>query len=180
MPRQGTQQPLTDVNANWNVCNSETVKSFSAVGYYFSRDLQQARKAPIGLINSNVGGTAAEQWTSRAALDADPDLKPLGDCGLYNGMIAPLSPFGIRGIVWYQGESNAERPKQYRKLLTAMIKSWRDAFKAPEAPFLIVQLAPYMPISAEPQESHWAELRDAQLWVSRNLPQCGRHYRRRL
>jgi len=83
--------------------------------------------------------------------------------GLYNGMLAPLMPYGIRGAIWYQGESNADRAYQYRKLFPAMIKCWRSNWAQGDFPFLFVQLANYMHTVAEPNESEWAELREAQL-----------------
>jgi sialate O-acetylesterase len=83
--------------------------------------------------------------------------------GLYNGMIAPLLPYTIRGAIWYQGEANASNGKLYRKLFPAMIVSWREKWGIPEFPFLFVQLANFMAKTEEPGESGWAELRDAQL-----------------
>ena len=85
-------------------------------------------------------------------------------------MIAPLVPYGVKGAIWYQGESNANRAYQYRKLLPAMIKSWRDAWGMNEMPFYVVQLANYTPPPAEPGESDWAELREAQAITAANDP----------
>jgi sialate O-acetylesterase len=92
---------------------------------------------------------------------------------LYNAMLSPLAPYAIAGVIWYQGESNAGRAYQYRKLLPAMIKNWRDSFGQGDFPFLIVQIAPYDPsdvIVQEPSDSVWAEIRDAQLYVSQTVP----------
>ena len=69
--------------------------------------------------------------------------KPQGASMLYNAMIAPLAPYAIKGVIWYQGESNAARAYQYRTLLPAMIKNWRETFGQGDFPFLIVQIAPY-------------------------------------
>ena len=82
---------------------------------------------------------------------------------LYNGMIAPLIPYGIKGSIWYQGESNAGRAYQYRKLFGTMIENWRDDWGQGDFPFLFVQLANFMAVNPEPAESAWAELREAQL-----------------
>jgi sialate O-acetylesterase len=87
--------------------------------------------------------------------------KPPG--GLFNGMIAPLIPYAIRGVIWYQGEGNAGRAWQYRKLLPTLIRSWRSAWHQDDFPFLIVQLPNFGERRAEPSESEWAELREAQL-----------------
>jgi len=82
--------------------------------------------------------------------------------GLYNAMIAPLAPYGLRGALWYQGESNVASPEEYARLLPAMMKDWRGAFASPQLPFLIVQLANYGAPAAEPQRNSWGGLRDAQ------------------
>lgn len=81
---------------------------------------------------------------------------------LYNGMIHPLIPYGIRGAIWYQGESNATRAKQYQKLFPDLIRDWRTLWKQGDFPFLFVQLASFMAIDSLPVESSWAELREAQ------------------
>lgn len=92
---------------------------------------------------------------------------------LYNGMIAPLVPYGVRGAIWYQGESNAGRAMQYRKLLPALIQDWRARFAAPELSFHIVQLANFMEAQSTPVQSGWAELREAQLLTAQADPKVG-------
>jgi sialate O-acetylesterase len=138
--------------------------------YYFGRDLQKALNVPVGLIHSSWGGTPAERWTSAPTLDKAPDLKGPKNSDLYNGMIAPLQPFAIKGVTWYQGESNADRYGQYQALFSAMIKNWRDDWKQGEFPFLFVQLAPWQAIDKEPKDSAWAELREAQLLTMLHCP----------
>ncbi|GAG41615.1 unnamed protein product, partial [marine sediment metagenome] len=97
---------------------------------------------------------------------------PHSPAGLYNAMIAPLIPYGIGGAIWYQGESNASRAYQYRKLFPAMIKNWRSDWGQGDFPFLFVQLANYLAIDPEPADSMWAELREAQL-MTLSLPNTG-------
>jgi sialate O-acetylesterase len=343
--------PVTANAGHWQVCSPDAARAFSAVGYFFGRDLYANQHVPIGLIESNWGGTVAEAWTSAAGLEAFPEfgpaiaalaatpdagkneadawfakndpgsagglgwadpaldtsawktmtvpqffqdagdpeiantngvvwfrrtfdlpagsahkdavlhlladdsdatwvngtlagetdgwnipraykiraqlLKPTGnviavrvlDTGgkggmqgeaasfdlkfadgptlslagpwsykpgtrlippmgvagnpnvptvLFNGMIAPLVPFGIKGALWYQGESNAERAKQYRTLLPSLIKDWRTHFDEGDFPFLIVQLAGY-----GPGGESWADLREAQMLTARNVPNVG-------
>jgi sialate O-acetylesterase len=92
---------------------------------------------------------------------------------LYNGMIAPLLPFAIKGAIWYQGESNAGRAYQYRRLFADMISNWRKDWGQGDFPFLLVQLAPFMAIKEQPSESSWAELREAQLLTTEELPNVG-------
>lgn len=174
VPRNNADTPQTDVAASWSVAGPQTSGDFSGVAYFFGRDLQKALGVPVGLISSNVGGTAAEQWMRQEDIDGHPELKdmskPQGSSTLYNAMIAPLGPYAIKGAIWYQGESNAGRAYQYRTLLPAMIKNWRDTFGQGDFPFLIVQIAPYEKIVKEPSDSIWAEVRDAQLHVAQNVP----------
>ncbi len=92
---------------------------------------------------------------------------------LYNGMIAPLIPFGIKGAIWYQGESNAGRAMQYRTLLPTLIKDWRARFGVGEFPFFIVQLANFTPVVEQPIQPGWPELREAQLMTADTLPNTG-------
>jgi sialate O-acetylesterase len=187
-----SETPVADVAVNtgnpgrvtgkWLECGPATLASFSAVAYYFGRDLQKALDVPVGLIHSSWGGTVAEAWTTREALESNPDLKyllprspvqagnPNQGTVLFNGMIAPLLPYSIKGAIWYQGESNAGRAWEYRTLFPTMIKSWRDAFGQGDFPFLFVQLAPFLATSTVPADTNWAELRDAQLYTSLKVP----------
>lgn len=187
--RNPADQPRDNVNGRWVACSPETVPGFSAVGYFFGRQLHRELEVPIGLINSSWGGTAAEWWTSRPALETDPELRPILERAdkaeaqgsaeahrrpgaLYNGMIAPLIPFAIRGVIWYQGESNAGRGYQYRKLFPIMIRDWRTNWGQGDFPFLFVQLGNYQQTPEQPGESAWAELREAQL-MTLSLPNTG-------
>ncbi len=167
VPHKNSAEPLKDVNSKWVECGPDTVGGFSGVAYFFGRDLQKALDVPIGLIHTSVGGTPAESWTSKAVLEGDPAFKDLVTKGatLYNGMIAPLIPYAIKGAIWYQGESNAnthDRALQYEKLFPAMIKNWRDDWKQGDFPFLFVQLAPFQKIEKDPTDTPWARLREAQ------------------
>jgi sialate O-acetylesterase len=110
---------------------------------------------------------------TRPSMPTPPGLNQNLPSVLYNGMIAPLLPYTIRGATWYQGESNAGRAGQYRSLLSALIADWRADWRVGSFPFLIVQLAPYLAIDAEPRESDWAALREAQDQVARQVPRTG-------
>lgn len=92
---------------------------------------------------------------------------------LFKGMIYPLLNFNVKGAIWYQGESNADRAYQYRKLFPVLIKSWRSKWKQPEMPFLFVQLANWREVQDNPQDSYWAELREAQLLTMQNVKNTG-------
>ncbi|MFI5132186.1 MAG: sialate O-acetylesterase, partial [Chitinophagales bacterium] len=154
IPRTASDFPQDDVKAQWNTCDSNSLKSFSAVGYYFGKKLQHDLNVPIGLINSSWGGTPAETWTPAESINSNDVLKnaaaelkevPWGPVrpGLnFNGMIAPISSFSIAGAIWYQGEANVGTNSSYSLLLTTMIDSWRDKWKK-EFPFYYVQIAPF-------------------------------------
>jgi sialate O-acetylesterase len=175
VPQNPVESPQTDVVGTWKECMPETAAKFSAVAYFFGRDLRRARKVPVGLINSSVGGTPAEAWTSRAALAANPKLKelfeplppskskrPKAPGVLYNGMIAPLPPFALAGAIWYQGEANSWRAAQYQELFPTLIQNWRDAWGQGKFPFLFVQIAPHEKMSPE--------IREAQLLTWKKVP----------
>lgn len=184
VPRHAAGQPEADLpdGTTWQLCTAESVGGFSAVLYHFGRELNGHLKIPCGLISSNWGGTVGEAWTSRESLAAHPEFNaafltaPIDPKNansptvLYNAMIHPLLPCGIRGVVWYQGESNAARAWQYRTLFPTMIADWRKGFGQGDFPFLFVQLAPYHEPASEPGESNWAELREAQLLTSLKVP----------
>jgi sialate O-acetylesterase len=172
------RDPQRETQGQWVECSPKTVGGFSGVAYFFGRQLHKALGVPVGLIHSSVGGTAAEAWTSMVGLTSDPDFKEIvarwssapakpdwqTPTQLYNGMIAPLTQYGIRGAIWYQGESNAGRAYQYRKLFPAMITDWRRAWRQGDFPFLFVQLANFTDLQKDPSApSDWAELREAQL-----------------
>ncbi len=177
VPLKYAADKIEDVHEKWTVCSPKTVADFSAVGYFFARDLHKRINVPIGIIFSAFGGTPAEDWTSKAALEGNPELtelvknydkattgyRPPGKLmsGLYNGMINPLIPYAIKGVAWYQGEANNDRPKQYQVVLPNMIKNWRTDFGQGDFPFLIVQIAPYKDMTPE--------IREAQLKITQKV-----------
>lgn len=154
VPKAASNFPQEDVKANWTGCDSNTIKSFSAVGYFFGKRLQQALNIPIGIINASWGGTPAETWTPGETIKHDPVLKsaatqlssfpwwPAVPGQAYNGMISPVTNFSIAGAIWYQGEGNTVNNATYHQLFTTMIDSWRIAWNK-LLPFYYVQIAPY-------------------------------------
>jgi sialate O-acetylesterase len=229
-------KPLAEVEGSWAECSPETARHFSAVAYFFGRDLHQKLGVPVGLIHSSWGGTPAQAWTSieglrkepvlegyvaaaakneqnlpaaaaaypakaaeyekklkawdalagpgyeqkleqwrRACATAKKDGKPMPKLGVplkpkppvpaegssqtptvvFNGMIAPIIPYGIKGAIWYQGEGNAGNGRQYRTLFPTLITDWREKWKQGDFPFLFVQLAPF---NRQPPEIREAQL----------------------
>lgn len=208
IPRTPSDTVQTDVKGKWVVCSPETAPQFTAVGYYFGRDLTRKLNQPVGLINNAVGGTPAEAWTSRETLESMPQFKKILDqhaaavqkwdpaqaeadylkaletfkvaeadalgagkpvppaprkpqdpkksnhpSSLYNGMFYPLQPYAIRGVIWYQGEANHSRAKEYQTLFPAMIADWRRTMAQGDFPFLFVQIAPFQNIGPEIREA---------------------------
>jgi sialate O-acetylesterase len=204
-----TMAPQDDIDSDgWAASSPETATDFSAVAWYFAREIGQREHVPVGVIDTTWGGTPVEAWTRMTALgqnaglmpvfanwgktiEGEPDHilrnkdqdrqiaeakaqgKPVPDFGwrwraessgpslLWNGMIAPLTPFPIRGVIWYQGETNAsdDRAPLYRSIFTTMIEDWRSQWGVGSFPFLFVQLANFKPGS----NVGWPELRDQQL-----------------
>ena len=203
---KSSDSPVNDVNDGWTTCTPETAKDFSAVAYFFGREIAAKEGVPIGLIDSTWGGTPADSWTSMNTFGSDPRLLPAfaaraefadqqanlsatiaaekrGDAqakaagkpvpahpwhpdevswspaGLYNGMIAPLTPMTIKGIIWYQGETNSapDRARAYSSLFTAMIGDWRMHFAQGNLPFLYVQISSF----SSPAED-WGLVRDGE------------------
>ncbi len=212
-PRVGTQSPVwTHNNSSWMVCSPQTVGGFSAVGYFFGRQLHQTLDVPIGLINNAWGGSSCEAWINRDLMKADPQYQPMlarwdamqknldslsekatlndadkkqvanlkrqlsgnhNPANIYNGVLKSHLGYGIRGAIWYQGESNAGRAYQYRTLFPLMISNWRDEWKQGDFPFYWVQLADFRSENADPGDSSWAELREAQTMTMDKLANTG-------
>ena len=154
IPRTTALYPQEDCRAQWQACDSNTLKSFSAVGYFFGKKLNQELHVPIGLISASWGGTPAETWTPSEVVNADSVLKkaasqqspskgwPIRPGLAFNGMIAPITNFTIGGAIWYQGESNTAVPSAYGDLLQSLIVSWRKQWDK-NFPFYYVQIAPF-------------------------------------
>jgi sialate O-acetylesterase len=230
--------PLTEAKGSWVTCSPQTVSGFSAVGYFFAKDIYQKLGIPVGMIHTSWGGTPAQAWTSIDGFGSDPELKEYSDGAnktlesysaasaaysskleefkntkktwddtvgkaysealkvwteetakakqvgqalppkpapstaspvapaspdgnqnspttLFNGMVNPLIPFAMKGAIWYQGESNASKSRQYRTLFPAMIANWRSKWKQGNFPFFFVQIAPF---KGQPPEIREAQM----------------------
>jgi len=134
VPKTRDGVPARDVKANWKVCSPETVPTFSAVLYCFGKLIHEDQGVPVGLINSSWGGSAIEPWTFTNGRGG----------GIYNCMIVPLAPFAIRGVIWYQGETNVLQRNgfDYFGKMKALIEGWRRAWGT-DFPFYFVQLSPW-------------------------------------
>lgn len=147
-------EPQQDLPGKWVSSTPETMKYFSAVAYFFGRKIKQELGVPVGLINSSWGGTPAEVWMPADVFVGDEEMQkavsllPDEQWGpnlpgkAYNAMIAPLIPFELAGILWYQGESNTSNAEYYKEVFSTLIESWRRNWKE-EIPFLYAQIAPF-------------------------------------
>ncbi len=211
-PQVGTQEAVWTHDRPWMVCTPETVGNFSAVGYFFARQLHQTLGVPVGMINNAWGGSACEAWINRDTMKADGRFDALLDRwtqmesrfetlsgqselsdaekqeldrlngqmrgnsrpgNIYNGVLKSHLGYGIKGAIWYQGESNAGRAYQYRDLFPFMIDTWRKEWGEGDFAFYWVQLADFMAEKGEPADSAWAELREAQTMTMDRLPNTG-------
>jgi len=221
--RVALEEPSPSAKGSWKPCLPETAGEFTAVGYYFARELQPKIGVPIGLINSTWGGTAIEAWMSETALERFPEVderwqkivqkmpeemvayeleraefkrkaaeakisgaefdfnsypgKPEGNgsrkqpFGIFNGMVAPLIPYSLSGILWYQGESNVGNAKTYRDRFQVHISDWRERWGQERMPFYFVQLPNY-DWDYDKSGVKWAEFREAQMQAL-SLPETG-------
>jgi sialate O-acetylesterase len=204
--KQSSDSPLSGFSGVWQPCTPATARDFSAVAYFFARDIYRREHIPIGVIDSSWGGTPIDSWISLNALSADASLMPafaaranFADeqthlslvesaekradaeaaahnlpkpkhpwhpdpvswipAGLYNAMVAPFTPYAIKGFLWYQGETDShfDRANLYAKLLPTLIADWRRQWGLGNLPFLFVQIS-----SFESPQENWGIIRDSQ------------------
>ncbi len=222
--------PVSDTYHEWVVCSPETVSDFTAVGYFFARDLYETYKVPMGIILTAYGGSPAQNWMSREALNATPELRKLVEdydkslqyepntvsslnkkmeplwakyradslqavqeqrllpkrpvqpyhmqqgqyvSGLYHGMLKPLIPYAIKGVIWYQGENNAGQAKLYQTLFPALIAQWRSEWQQGMFPFLFVQIAPFKMMPPEIREAQLISLKKTRNTAMVVTTDCG-------
>ena len=213
IPQRGSQTPIwTQANTRWVVCTPQSARNFSAVGYYFARQIQESLGVPVGIINNSWAGSRAEAWVDRKYFDGHENLLPLvarydgfakelaeleakgqltaaeqnkarqlstdvnGDdrpANAWNGIVASHAGYGIRGVLWYQGEGNTPRGHQYRELFPVLVESWRKEWGQGDFPFYWVQLPGNGALKPESGDSEWAELREAQTMSLAKLPNTG-------
>lgn len=187
----------TDLWSNWVACSPSTIPDFSALAYCFGRELYKNLNIPIGLIQCAYGGSNAEAWVSLETARTIPALKTqLDKCAqydfhrdsvskylgmknefqvptlLYNTMVHPMINFPIRGVIWYQGETNAWGSSYYTALMDSLISSWRKDWGY-KFPFYTVQLAAYQTPAEFQENSNWAALRWDQWKTSQQMDSTG-------
>jgi len=183
--------PIDTFSGKWMECSPATAKGFSAVGYYFGRELLETLNVPVGIIFSGIGASAAQAYVPQPILAADTQLnriylqpylssprsKEVINGGfsfekvtrpflLYNAIIYPLRHISLRGICWYQGEANRKERGSYTRLTQVLIQSWRDMFGHYDLPFYYVQVAPFFLDKEDPVLADYAFFREAQEKVS--------------
>ena len=170
VPKTSAKFPQENVQGKWVESQPETMKYFSAIAYFFAQRLHTELEVPIGIIGSNWGGTPAEVWMPKTIFEKDTLLQkaaeklspqewgPHEPGMVYNGMITPIIPYNMAGVLWYQGESNTANPDEYLHVFSSLISSWRTSWQQ-EFPFYFAQIAPY---NYGDDHDHGVRIRDAQ------------------
>ena len=176
-----SDERIDDIDGEWLEANFKNTPNFSAVAYSFAKYLNQVLDIPFGIINSPKDGSVAEAWISPDVLKKITTNKELSYYAkqphnnpsvLFNGMINAIIPFTIKGVIWYQGEGNSGRYKNYMKLMNGLIKNWRDEWGLGDFPFYFVQLAPNGSLGQGNGTSQ-AFLREAQLRTMLSVENTG-------
>jgi sialate O-acetylesterase len=184
--QQASLEPQNDLGKYkaWQSATAASVKNFSAVAYFFGKQLQEILDVPVGLIHTSWGGSLIEAWMSNETLSAiqEVDLKNVDlnrgnrfPTVLFNAMINPLIPYTLKGMIWYQGEGNVSRSDQYKLLFPAMVKDWRARWGIGDLPFYFVQIAPFMYDTTNRMEArnNAAFMREVQLKCADLIPNSG-------
>lgn len=189
IPRATVLTPNEDFVGQWIVASAQTTGDFSATAWYFGSLLQEVLDVPVGLIHVSYGGSSMEAWMNQEMLkdfkeakiptkkeDIAKDPNRVATT-LFNGMLSPVIGYGIKGCIWYQGESNYERAGQYKDLMKKMVSSWRALWQQGDFPFYYAQIAPFNYAQFHPkdnkEEYNSAYLREAQLKAATEIPNSG-------
>lgn len=183
--RTASVSPSFNVNGKWVISDVLSAKMFSAIGYIFGAKLCETLNVPIGIIESSWGGTRIESWIPKEVLVKYKDIKFLNHLPeeqnkqkkpsfLYNAMIHPFQNFNIKGVLWYQGESNRSKPEPYYNYMKDLIGSWRRQWQNKKLPFYFVQIAPYDYNKYKKSAGIQANLiREAQSNIAQNIKNTG-------
>jgi sialate O-acetylesterase len=195
VPNEVSYRPEANQEGKWELCTPASAKGFSAVQYYFGKQIHLEKNVPIGLINSSWGGTPIEAFMSfeankslpyhrenvRELEKIAPSVKyeldrsketPQVPGSIYNAMINPIIPYGVKGIIYYQGEHNWNNPFRFREQIGALLSDWRIRWQQAYLPFFIVQMPANGRKEAQPSEHFWSTLRESQAAVL-NYPNTG-------
>ena len=186
--RNSSKVPLDEVEGKWHYASKGSTRAFQGVSYFFGRKLLEELNTPVGLIQSAWGGTNMDAWMSWEAIakvptayarakkkDAAnlPKREKVKASRLYNAMIYPLKPYGLNGVIWYQGERNSHNPHDYAALTREWVKLWRNDFEFQEMPVYWCSLAAYNDKNADPNAlSKWSFIREQQT-LALDLPFTG-------
>lgn len=187
IPRNSQTVPQENFKAKWKVADAAAIRNFSATGYYFGSLLYEMLDIPIGLIEVSYGGSCVQAWMSKQTSVSfeDKQVPNEGDeipvvnrtpTVLFNGMLNPVIGYGIKGCIWYQGETNYQEPDRYEELFQTMVAEWRELWDIGDFPFYYAQIAPfdYSVFYKNGEEKYnSAYLRDAQRKAMDKIPNCG-------
>jgi len=185
--RVGSKTPLRDVEkfSGWQQSNPNNVGNFSAIAYFFGQQLQEILDVPVGLIHTSWGGSTVQAWISNEVLstyqEVNLDTVDIANganripTALFNSMINPLIPYTIKGVLWYQGESNRHEPNVYKELFPAMVNDWRTRWGIGDFPFYYAQIAPFLYGNNDPFQTvdNTSFIREAQLQCLDYIPNSG-------
>ena len=152
VPKVGKQEPADRVAGKWEISEPKNASRFSACGYFFATTLVDMLDVPVGIINCSWGGSCVEGWLPKDTLLTYPDgLTPMDDTDyhakmvMFNGMLAPLAGYTIKGFLWNQGESNVGKEKEYITRFSTMTRLWRKMWNQPgdKLPMYTVEMPPY-------------------------------------
>ena len=188
VPRNPQTTPQDNFEAKWKEADAASVRNFSATGYYFGQLLHEMLDIPIGLIEVSYGGSCIQAWMSKETSTSfeDKEIPAPGDSilspnrtptVLFNGMLNPVIGYGMKGCIWYQGETNYQEPDRYLELFPKMVKEWRSLWGIGDFPFYYAQIAPFDYSVFTPNEPvakyNSAFLREAQLKAMDKIPNSG-------
>lgn len=182
-----SKTPLKELGdyKGWEQASPHNVSEFSAVAYFFGQQLQESLNCPVGIIFTSWGGTKVQSWISKEALSPyqnvnidslyNTEKSHQTPTVLFNAMVNPLIPYTIKGVLWYQGESNRKEPDVYKKVFPAMVKDWRTRWGIGDFPFYYVQIAPYSYNNYEAfqDNDNTAFIRESQLECLELIPNSG-------
>ena len=185
--RIGSKTPTEDVPGYtaWEPASPENVADFSAVGYFFGQQLQEFLDVPVGIIHTSWGGSSVQAWISKEMMSSfqevnleDVDITKQTNhipTALFNSMIYPLTSYAIKGVLWYQGESNRMEPEKYKEFFPAMVKDWRSRWGVGDFPFYFVQIAPFLYGNNDvfQEVGNSAFIRETQLQCADLIPNSG-------